>query len=177
MLAKKILIFNKLSKLSFFYRIKKNYIFGLDLIGTHNNCLLVNIDKILYFIFRLTPFFFNLIKKQGGIFFVGINFILLKWFKNQDKKNQQEVVVIWKNGVFTNFFDTIKWAKSRERDYLTSLPICFIFLNFDKYLTAFKEVKKFNLPLIGLFEKQLNPSLIYSLGGWSQSFFINCFFF
>lgn len=62
---------------------------------------------------------------------------------------------------------------------MTNLPVTFIFLNFDKYLTAFKEINKFNLPIIGLFEKSFNPGLIYSLGlgDLHQSFFINCFFF
>jgi hypothetical protein len=78
MLTKKVLLFNKLLKLSFFYRVKKKDFFGIDLIGTHNNCLLFNLDNFLYFMSRLTPFFFNLIKKKGGIFFVGIKFVLLK---------------------------------------------------------------------------------------------------
>lgn len=179
MLTKKVLLFNKLLKLSFFYRVKKKDFFGIDLIGTHNNCLLFNLDNFLYFMFRLTPFFFNLIKKKGGIFFVGIKFVLLKWFQKNEKYNQQEFVVTWKGGTLSNFFWTRNWVKSKDRHVLTTLPVTFIFLNFDRYLTAFKEINKFNLPIIGLFENNLNPTLIYSLGlgDLRQSFFINCFFF
>jgi hypothetical protein len=69
------------------------------------------------------------------------------------------------------------WASSKAHNTLTNLPFTFIFLNFDKYLIAFKEINKLNLPIIGLFEKNLNPSFIYSFGELCQSFFINCFFF
>ena len=106
MLTKKILLFNKLLKLNFFYRVKKKDILGVNLIGMHNDCLLFNLDRILYFMFRLTPFFFNLIKKQGGIFFIGIKFILLKWFQDQSEKDRQEVIVTWKGGILSNFFYT-----------------------------------------------------------------------
>ena len=177
MLKKKVLLFNKLLKFSFFYRVNKKDVLGVDLIGTHSNCLLFNLDKFLFFMFRLTPFFFNLIKKQGGIFFIGTKFILLKWFKEQKQKGQQEFIVAWKGGMLSNFFCSRIISKTKGKQYLSLLPIAFIFINFDKYLAAFKEINKFNLPIIGLFEKSLNPSLIYSLGGIYQSFFINCFFF
>lgn len=177
MLTKKLLLFNKLLKLSFFYRIKNIDFFGVDLIGTHNNCLLFNLDKFLYFMFRLTPFFLNLLKQQGGVFFIGIKFLLLKWFHNQKHSGQQEIITAWKGGILSNFFCARIWAKSKEHQFFTNLPVTFIFLNFDKYLTAFKEINKFNLPIIGLFEKNLNPSLIYSLGELHPAFFINCFFF
>lgn len=178
-LAKKILLFNKLLKLSFFYRVNKIDITGIDLIGTHNYCLLFNLDNFLYFIFRLIPFFLNLIKKQGCIFFIGVKFILLKWFKKQVTSNckQQELIFSWKNSLFSNFFYTRIWFKSKNKPSLINLPISFIFLNFDKYLIAFNEINKLNLPVIGLFQKSLNPTVVYSFGGFSHSFFVNCFFF
>jgi len=78
MLNKKILLFNKLLKLSFFYRVKKKEIFSASVIGLHQGCFLFNLDQLLYFILSLIPFFSNIIIKQGGIFFIGVNFILLK---------------------------------------------------------------------------------------------------
>ncbi len=178
MLTKKVLLFNKLLKLSFFYRVNKKDITGVDLIGTHHHCLLFNLDKFLYFIFRLIPFFFNLLKKQGCIIFIGIKFVLLKWFQAQQGNfKQQELVSTWKNSLFSYFFYSRVWFKSKQKHHLTHIPIAFIFLNFDRYLVAFNGINKFNLPIIGLFQKSLNPSMIYSFGGISNSFFINCFFF
>jgi hypothetical protein len=78
MLTKKILLFNKLVKLNFFYSVNKRGILGFGIIGIHNSCFLLNLDKLLQFLFKLIPFFFNLISKQGCLFFIGINFILLK---------------------------------------------------------------------------------------------------
>jgi len=77
MLTNKILVFNKLCKLGFFYRFKKVYTFGVNFIGGHADCLLFNTDKFLYFMHRLTPFFLNIVRKQGAVFFIGVNFILL----------------------------------------------------------------------------------------------------
>jgi hypothetical protein len=77
MLTNKVLVFNKLRKLSFFYRIKKVYTLGINFIGRHADCLLFNIDKFLYFMHRLIPFFLNIVRKQGVVFFVGVHFILL----------------------------------------------------------------------------------------------------
>ena len=150
---------------------------GLDSVGLHNKCFLFNFDKFLCFIFRLVPFFFNIIKKQGGIFFAVNNFILLKWFHYNALSKQQEFILIWKGGVFSNFFCTKFWSTRRDSGTLTKLPIGFFFFNFDKYLSVFKEVDKFNLPIIGLFGKILNPNLVYSFGEFYQSFFITCFFF
>jgi len=166
-----------LRKLSFFYRIKKVYTLGINFIGRHADCLLFNIDKLLYFMHRLTPFFLNIVRKQGVVFFVGVNFILLNWFKYKEQNNQQELIINWKSGLFSNFFHTRLWSNSKDMRSLNSLPVSFIFFNFDRYLSAFKEINKFNLPIIGIFEKSLNPSLIYSLGGLHHSFFVNCFFF
>jgi hypothetical protein len=78
MLTKKALIFNRLLKLSFFLRVKIKQSIQAGAIGIHSDCLLFNLDKFLFFMFMLVPLFFNLLKKQGGIFFVGIKFILLK---------------------------------------------------------------------------------------------------
>jgi hypothetical protein len=178
MLKKKILMFNKLLKLSFFYRVGKLDAGGADLIGTHSYCLLFNLDNFLYFIFRLIPFFLNLIKKSGCIFFIGVKFILLKWFKKQNSNScKQELIFSWKKSVFSNFFYTRVWFRSKNKQSLSNLPISFIFLNFDKYLIAFNEINKLHLPLIGLFQKSLNPAVAYSFGGFSHSFFVNCFFF
>jgi len=94
MLLKKFLLFNKLLKLSFFYRIKKEKSVWSGLIGTHNSCMLFKVDDILYFIFRLIPFFLNLIKKQGGLLFIGVDCMLLKWFKKQVEPGHQELVFV-----------------------------------------------------------------------------------
>lgn len=177
MLTTKVLVFNKLHKLSFFYRIKKIYSSNLNLIATHSNCLLFNLNTFLYFMYKLTPFFLNLIRKQGVVFFIGIKFSLLKWFKYKEQNNQQELIINWKSGLLSNFFNTQLWSNSRAMQGLVKLPMSFIFLNFDKYLSAFNEINKFKLPIIGMFEKNVNPSLIYSFGGLHQSFFVNCFFF
>jgi len=93
MLTNKVLVFNKLCKLSFFYRIKKVYTPGINFIGGHADCLLFNIDTFLYFMHRLTPFFLNIVRKQGVVFFIGINFILLNWFKYKEQNNQQELIM------------------------------------------------------------------------------------
>jgi hypothetical protein len=77
MLTKKVTLFNRLLKLSFFYRLKKK-VTELDLTGLHYSHLLFNLDKFLCFMFKLIPFFFNIVKNQGGVFFIGIKFILLK---------------------------------------------------------------------------------------------------
>jgi hypothetical protein len=177
MLSVKVLVFNKLLKLSFFYRIKKIYMPGANLIGVHCGCLLFNLDKFLYFMYRLTPFFLNVVRKQGIVFFIGVKFTLLKWFKYKEQNIQQELIINWKGGILSNFFNTRLWADSKSLPNLNALPISFIFFNLDNYLTAFKEINKFKLPVIGLFEKSFNPSLIYSFGGLHQSFFVNCFFF
>lgn len=177
MLSKKVILFYKLLRLSFFYRVKKKSIFDIGLIGHHEDCLLFNLDQFLYLMFRLIPFFFNLVKKKGGLFFIGVNFILLKWFQDQAKKVTQEVVVIWKGGRLSNIFNNLILEKLKDKSFLTMLPVSFIFLKFDKYLVAFKEIYKFHFPMIGLFEKKLHPTLAYSFGGFNQSFFIHCFFF
>jgi len=93
-LAKKLFLFNKLVKLSFFYRVKKQGTLGFNCIGEHNQSLLFNINKILYFLFKLTPFFFNLVKQRGCIFFIGINLILFKWFKNNSDLYLQEIIAV-----------------------------------------------------------------------------------
>ena len=93
MLTKKTLLFNKLVKLNFFYSVNKRGVFGFDIIGIHKGCFLLDLDKLLHFLFKLIPFFFNLILRQGCIFFVGINFILLKWFSyNQVLHKQYDLV-------------------------------------------------------------------------------------
>ena len=68
MLSKKVILFYKLLLLSFFYRVKKKSIFDIGLIGHHEDCLLFNLDQFLYLMFRLIHFFFNLVKKKGGLF-------------------------------------------------------------------------------------------------------------
>lgn len=176
MLTKKVTLFNRLLKLSFFYRLKKK-VTELDLTGLHYSHLLFNLDKFLCFMFKLIPFFFNIVKNQGGVFFIGIKFILLKWFQKTCKSSQQGVISIWKGGIISNFFRVRVWAEVKSRLALKNLPVVFIFLNFDTYLTAFKEVATVNLPIIGIFEKYINPSFVYSLGELKQTFFINCFFF
>ena len=176
MLTKKVIVFNKLLKFSFFYRVQKKNI-EVDLVGRHDNCLFFDLDKVLYFILRLIPFFFNLIKQQGCLVFIGINFVLLKWFQKQKFNRQEEFILDWKAGIITNFFKRkLDSSKLVESD-LIKLPLSFFFFKLDNFYGAFKEISKLQLPILGFFENTLNPVLIYSIGGWKMSFFINCFFF
>lgn len=143
----------------------------------HYSCTLLNVNNFLSLIFKLVPFFLNIISRQGGLFFIGLKFILLKWFYKERGINQQKLMVNWKGGDFSKFFYSNILLNLNKGENLSRLPIAFIFLNFDNYLVVFNEISKFNLPVIGLFQNILNPRLIYSFGDLSQSFFINCFFF
>jgi ribosomal protein S2 len=179
MLSKKILLFNQLTKFTFFYRITQNNTSESNLLGFHNNSLFFDIHKVMYFLLRLTPFFLNLVKKKGCLSFIGVNFILLKWFQQQSSKTSQNLVLNWKAGILTNFFKITKLSRVDQKSSmpLSQIPISFFFLNFEKYNIAFKEINKFNIPVLGLFKKKLNPTAIYSIAGLQQSLFINCFFF
>ena len=132
----------------------------------------------MHFIYRLIPFFFHLVKKQGLIFFIGVNSILLKSFKSHEEYAQQASIIFWKGGLLSRFFCQKLWLESKGiTSKLVTPPICFIFLNLDNYLNVFKELSNYKLPIIGLFDSSANPSLIYSFGEMPNTFFINCFFF
>jgi hypothetical protein len=77
MLTQKVYLFNKLLKLSFFYRVTKKT-GELYALGPKHGSVLFNLDILLYFMFKLAPFFLTVVKKQGGVFFIGIKLILLK---------------------------------------------------------------------------------------------------
>jgi hypothetical protein len=80
-------------------------------------------------------------------------------------------------GIFSDFFNINKVTNCTKISRINKLPMAFIFFNFDKYLMVFKEIGKYYLPIIGLFEKVINPSLVYCFGNLYLSLFISCFFF
>ena len=65
----------------------------MDLVDIHTNFSLLNVNNLMLLMCRLAPFFFNLIRKRGFIFLIGVNHALLKSFKYNKQYGQQEVIL------------------------------------------------------------------------------------